>query len=312
MTTVTRRQFLGVAGATVAAPALLFGRSNAPRYPIAFSTLGCPKWPWARILEQAAAMGFVAIELRGIEGQIDLTKRPEFAPGQIATSRKDLQAAGVTICNLGASTRLHESEAAKRAEQLDEGRKYIDLAHQLGAPYVRVFGNNFPKGEPREAVLARVVEGLRTLGEYAKGGGVTVIIESHGDFTDSPTLVEVLKTTALPNVGLLWDAHHTFVAGKEDPAVTVKALGTYIRHTHLKDSRPKGTGTDVQYVLPGTGVVPMRDQVNALARIGYRGLYCFEWEKGWHPEIEEPEVAFPKYVEFMKKALADAGVAPKD
>ncbi len=308
MTSISRRAFLALAGAATAAPALLFGRSRAPRYPIAFSTLGCPKWPWGRILEQAATMGYRAVELRGIEGQIDLTARPEFAAGRLAASRKDLEAAGVTICNLGSSTRLHESEPAKRAAQLDEGRRYIDLAHQLDAPYVRVFGNNIPPGEAKPAVLARVIDGLRTLGEYAKGSGVSVIIESHGDFTDSPTLLEVLKTTAMSNVGLLWDAHHTFVAGKEDPATTFKALGTYMRHTHLKDSRPKDK--DVQYVLPGTGVVPMREQVNVLVRGGYRGLYCFEWEKGWHPELEEPEVAFPRYVEFMRQALADAGVTP--
>ena len=43
-----------------------------------------------------------------------------------------------------------------------------------------------------------------------------------------------------------------------------------------------------------------------LAKGGYRGYYGFEWEKAWHPEIEEPEVAFPHYAEFMRRALADA------
>src|ERR671911_244341 len=37
------------------------------RLPISFSTLGCPKWPWKRVLDQASQMGFAAIELRGIE-----------------------------------------------------------------------------------------------------------------------------------------------------------------------------------------------------------------------------------------------------
>jgi hypothetical protein len=41
---------------------------------------------------------------------------------------------------------------------------------------------------------------------------------------------------------------------------------------------------------------------------GYQGLYSFEWEKKWHPEIEEPEVAFPQYVETMKGLLQAAGV----
>jgi sugar phosphate isomerase/epimerase len=43
---------------------------------------------------------------------------------------------------------------------------------------------------------------------------VGILIESHGDFTDSPTLLELLKGAAMDNVALVWDAHHTFVAGK--------------------------------------------------------------------------------------------------
>ena len=203
---------------------------------------------------------------------------------------------------------MHEADPKVRAAQLDEGRRFIDLANRLGVPYVRVFGDKVPAGETRAAAIARVIDGLRTLGEHAKGSGVSVIIESHGDFTDSPSLLEILKGAAMPKVALLWDAHHTCVASKEDPAATFKVLGSYVRHTHLKDSRPEGTG--VRYVLTGSGTVPVRETVAVLAKGGYRGYYGFEWEKAWHPEIEEPEVAFPHYAEFMRRALADAGVKP--
>jgi sugar phosphate isomerase/epimerase len=116
-----------------------------------------------------------------------------------------------------------------------------------------------------------------------------------------------MTAVGLPNVALLWDAHHTFVAGKEAPAETFKALGRFIRHTHLKDSRPEGS--DVRYVLTGEGTVPLKETVRVLAAAGYAGYYCFEWEKKWHPEIEEPEVAFPHYVRVMTAYLAEAARA---
>ena len=294
--------------ATMAGPAILRARQRPPQFPISFSTLGCPKWPWTRILEQASAMGYAAVELRGIEGEMDLTKRPEFAGSRLDQTLKDLAALNLKISDLGASARMHEADPAVRAAQLDEGRRFIDLAHRLNAPYVRVFGDKAPPGEPRASVVARVVDGLRTLGEHAKGSGVAVIIESHGDFTDSPSLLQILKGAAMPNVALLWDAHHTVVAGKESPASTFAALGSYVRHTHLKDSRPEGT--DVKYVLTGTGTVPVRETVVVLAKGGYKGYYGFEWEKAWHPEIEEPEVAFPHYAQLMRQWLAEAGVTP--
>jgi hypothetical protein len=55
--------------------------------------------------------------------------------------------------------------------------------------------------------------------------------------------------------------------------------------------------------LTGTGTVPVRRQVEALQKIRYRGFYSFEWEKRWHPEIEEPEVAFAQYATVVSGYL---------
>jgi sugar phosphate isomerase/epimerase len=277
------------------------GQARRPRVPLAFSTLGCPKWPWTTVLEQASKLGYSGIELRGIQMEMDLPKLPEFSGTRLSQTLKDLEALDLKVTDLGASARMHEADPARRASQLDEGRRFVDLAHQMKVPYVRVFGDQIPDGESKDAVVTRVIDGLRTLGEHARGSGVAVIIESHGDFTDSPTLLRLLKGVGMDTVALLWDAHHTFVAGKEPPAKTFDTMKAYIRHTHLKDSRPEGNG--VRYVLTGQGTVPVRETVNILSKGGYKGFYCFEWEKGWHPEIEEPEVAFPQFVERMREYL---------
>lgn len=290
---ITRREFL-VAGAVTAFMSRLSSGSEE-RLPLAFSTLGCPAWDWKKVLDYARAHGFAAIELRGIMGQMDLPSRPEFAPGQIAESKRQVADHGLKISDLGCSAEMHTADPSERAKQLADARRFIDLASTLEVPYVRVFGNQIHG--PREEVLARVVDGLHQLGEYGGPKGVTVIIESHGEFVDSPTLREVLTRADSKHVALLWDAHHTFVDGHEEPEHTVAELGQWIRHTHLKDS--VAVGKDRKYVLPGTGDVPMERQVMALRNIGYKGYYCFEWEKVWHPDIQEPEVAFPAYVKLV-------------
>ena len=285
--------------------------SSAPRgarLPIGFSTLGCPKWTFGQAVDFAATHGFAALELRGILDKMDLTQVPELTTG-LAATKAVLAAHDLSIDTLGASAEMHLVDPAKRAAAMDEARRFIDLAQRLGAPYVRVFGNTFVPTETRDATLTRVASGLRELGGYAKGRSVTVLIESHGDFTDSPTLLDLMKRTDSPNVAILWDAHHTFVSGKEQPEDTVRQIGPYIRHTHLKDSIP--AGNDRRYVLTGTGEVPVKRQIAALAGIGYRGFYNFEWEKRWHPEIEEPEVAFAQYATVVAGYLRDAGIAPR-
>ena len=285
--------------------------SGAARLPIGFSTLGTPNWDWIPTLDFAAVHGFASVELRGIRDTMDLSQRPEFQPSAIAQTRRELRNRGLVVPVLGASMNMHEKDAAKDAakyaDAMAETRRFIDVASALGAPYVRVFGNTFVKTAPREPQLAYIARGLRDLGAYAQPRGVTVLLESHGDFVDSPTLLEIMRLADSSAVALLWDAHHTFVGG-ESPETSVRELGRFIRHTHLKDSVP--AGTDRKYVLTGTGDVPVRRQVEALARSGYRGFYNFEWEKRWHPEIAEPEVAIAQYATVVSGYLRDAGVAP--
>jgi len=299
---LTRREFLAASGMAMVALRTGLGAEVTPQRMVGFSTLGCPGWEWAKILEFAQAHNFSAIELRGLQGSMDLPTRPEFQPDRIAQSRRDVAAKNLKIACVSSSAQLHDADEEKRKQQLADAKRFIDLAATLGVPNVRVFGNKIEG--PRDQVIARVAAGLHELGAYAGPKNVMVIIESHGDFTDSPTLLEILTRADSPNVGLLWDAHHTFADGKEDPEFTVQKLGKFIRHTHLKDSVPTNNGR--HYVLTGRGDVPVRKQVEVLTAFGYTGCYTFEWEKVWHPDLEEPEIAIADFAEFMRKIPVNA------
>jgi sugar phosphate isomerase/epimerase len=299
---IARRDFLERLALILAAlPGTIHAAGES--FPIGFSTLGCPSWDWLKILDFAKQNGFAAVELRGLEGTMDLPSRPEFAAARLEQSKKEIASRGLRISCVSSSANLHDT-GPQHEQQLADARRFIDLASQLGAPYVRVFGNKLVG--PRAAAIAHVAASLAELGDYAGPKNVTVLVESHGDFTDSPTLKEILEKAASSHVGLLWDAHNTYVDGKEDPAITVGQLGKYIRHTHLKDSRMEG-GAD-HYVLTGRGDVPVKRQVELLVAAGYAGCYSFEWEKAWHPEIEEPEVAIADFarvvVEYLQAAAA--------
>jgi sugar phosphate isomerase/epimerase len=279
------------------------------RFPIGFSTLGCPKWSWDKILEQAASLGYAGIELRGVEGDMDLPKRPEFSAVRIGETRRQIAEHGLVVTDLGASAELHHRPGPARERQLDDARRFIDLAHNLGSRYIRVFPNGYLPDEPHQATLARIGETLASLGGFATGSGVGVLMESHGDLTDSPSLVAVMRVAeSSPQTGLVWDTHHTVVAGHEDPDTTWKAIGPWVHHTHIKDS--VAADKDRRYVLLGTGTVNVKAIVTTLVKGGYQGLYNLEWEKVWHPDIDEPEVAFPQYAKTMTEWLTGAGVKP--
>src|SRR4051794_32787536 len=177
---MTRRDLLGITAAAVAAPSILASKSSG-QLPIAVSTLGCPKWDWNTILRNTSQWGFAALELRGILDQMDLPKCPEFTGTRLQGTGHDLSAAGLRVSDLGASAQMHEPDPIKHAKHMDEARRFIDLAHQLEAPYVRVFPNQFIAGEDKRVTFDRISSGLHELGDYGKPAGVTIIVESHGE-----------------------------------------------------------------------------------------------------------------------------------
>jgi sugar phosphate isomerase/epimerase len=303
---ITRRNFVKSLSLAALAPPFILGQP-AKRLPIAFSTLACPAWDWMKILDFAAAHGFAAVELRGLQGNLDLPSHPVFAASQIAQTKREILAHGLRIACVSSSAHMDESAAVKRAEQSSDAKRFIDLAASLDAPFIRVFGTNPDNEEPvtpSESLKALVASNMKELGDYAAPRNVTVLIESHDNFVTSAPLSDVLRRADSQHVGLLWDAHHTFADGKESPEYTVSQLGKWIRHTHLKDSVP--AGKERKYVLTGRGDGPIKRQVAALQKLGYQGFYCFEWEKVWHPELTDPEIAVADYARVISGYLRDA------
>ncbi|GAB3985607.1 sugar phosphate isomerase/epimerase [Spirosoma daeguense] len=295
----TRRTFLktsiGLAGATT------LGFSFADKQPrLAFSTLGCPKWTLDQILKTASSEGYEAIEIRGIQGELFLPKCPEFStPTKIAETRKRFTDSNVKVCNLGASTNLHIMDPAKREKNMDEARQFIDLAQQLSCPYVRVFPNDLPKNQDREQTINLISEGLSELGHYAQKANVTVLLESHGEVIWKDILLRIMKQAEQPNVGLIWDIFNMWSVTKEPPKEVYQTLKKYIRHAHIKDG--KLVDGKPHYTFVGQGEAPLKEAIDSLKEGGYAGYYSFEWEKMWHPEIAEPELAFADYPKSIRR-----------
>jgi sugar phosphate isomerase/epimerase len=276
------------------------------RLPIAFSTLGCPSWEWKKILDFARQHRFAAIELRGLEGNLDLPSHTIFAPDRIEQRKREIRENQLKIACVSSSANLYFADQEKRTKELGDARRFIDLAARLGAPFVRVFGGKEESDRsrlPDQETKARVAAGLHELGNYAGPRRVKVLLESHDHFTATPSLKDVLHAANSHHVGLLWDAHHTFADSNEEPEFTVKQLGPWMGHTHLKDST--GSGEDRHYVLTGRGNVPIRRQIESLRSSGYKGFYCFEWEKLWHPDLEAPEIAIADFARVVGECMGD-------
>jgi len=301
---ITRKDFLQTSGILLAA--MMTGSSfyDKKQLPLlSFSTLGCPDWSFQQIIDFAAAHGYQGIEMRGLLRQMDLTKCNEFSSADNITGTLErMKAKKLQFVNLGSSCNLHLAEPVKRKENLDEAKRFIDLAQKIHCPYVRVFPNNFPKDQDKQATIDLIVKGLQELGDYANGKNVMVLMETHGEVVHSEDLQNIMQKANHPQTGLIWDVTNMWTVTKEPPAQAYEKLKKYIRHTHIKDASM--VNGEPKYTFLGKGEVPIFDAIALLQKGGYKGFYSFEWEKMWHPELAAPELALADYPEAMKKNLA--------
>ncbi|MFL0206330.1 sugar phosphate isomerase/epimerase family protein [Aquirufa sp. 2-AUSEE-184A6] len=242
---------------------------------------------------------YAGIEIRGIKGDLDLPSNPLFSSSNIASTKREVVDANIKIVNLGSSTNLHFLDLSKRQKNLDEAKKFIDLAHQVDCPFVRVFPNDLPKDQDENATVDAIINSLRELGDYAKTSGVKVLLESHGKVIKSDMLLHIMQSANHANVGLVWDFFNMWSITKESPEQMYASLKKYIFHTHIKDATLTEKGET--YTLLGEGNSPVREALHELKAGGYQGYYSFEWEKLWHPEIQEPEIAIPHFAKNFTK-----------
>jgi sugar phosphate isomerase/epimerase len=265
-----------------------------------FSTLGCPAWALERVAEAAGDYGYAGVELRLIDGEV-IT--PALVRGNLGRIASLFGVNGPKVIGLGASARFAMADPEERAKNEREVVELLDLARELGIPMVRVFGGRVASGEPLDLAVSRLAESLNRLASHAERAEVAIGLETHDDFSSSATVAEVLRRVPAASIGALWDTHHPFEMG-EPTAVVWTNLANRLLHVHLKDAKRRAdAGWDL--VLLGEGDVPCREILRALVLRGYSGWVVAEWEKKWHPQLAEPEVALPQHFAKMRDWIAD-------
>jgi sugar phosphate isomerase/epimerase len=270
---------------------------------IGFTTLACPGWDLGQIIRCALDNGYDGVDFRGYRGQLVLYELPEFTTGLDRTIAAFRQAKIEVPC-LSTSARMFCRTEAQAQASLKEVSAYAELARRMGAGLLRVFGGGLEK-TPLEEAIPKAVAHLRVLADAAARCGVGLVIETHDDWIATSSLARVMAQVDRANVGVLWDINHPFQLAGESLEESYRNLGRYTRYTHVKDSRKLADGK-LQYTLPGEGQVDIRRAVALLKSGGYDGYLTVEWEKQWHPDLPEPEVALPAYARALREAIAGA------
>jgi len=195
----------------------------------------------------------------------------------------------------------------ERQANVDELKRYSDLAAELGARYVRTFLGELPAGtSPDQVLYENISDCLRVAADHAQSLGVIIAIEPHDDFVRTSSITPIItRLDHHPALRVIWDIANAFSAG-EDPADGFEFIKDVLAYVQVKD----GKKNESEWMLChlGKGNVPLRKALEFLLASGYQGAYSVEWEYAWHPELDPPEIALPEALRTLEELLSKATV----
>ena len=260
---------------------------------LSFFTLGCPNWNIEQVIANAREYGYDGIELRcHPDGHLN----PEAPNEEAEKVGKQFADAGLVLSCLSGYTTFSSLSEEERKKNLDTIKRNVELATIVGAPYIRTFGGQLPEGTTLEQRMPDMADCLKEAGDYAASKGVQILLETHDDWALPDNTLALFKKADSEGVSLIWDIYNTWVAGADIKDSFGKLL-PYIKHTHVKDGKRSG---HTELTLLGEGEMPWEELAGLFKGADYQGHHSVEWEKPWHPEIEEPEVALPAAAKFLR------------
>ena len=249
-----------------------------------YSTLGSPDLTLEQVFALAARHGLPGVEIRALAGTIDLPAHFAAAYGTPEALATQVRAQPVKILALDTSLRLAGGNAVEREAFV----KFLPWAEALGVRRLRVFdgGHAADAGTHRE--MAETVAWWRAL-RAEHGWQADLMVETHDALFTAEAIHQFLRVA--PGTAILWDTHHTWKKGGEDPLVTWRAIAPHVVHMHVKDSvSVPSEKHPFSYRLPGDGEFPMKP-LREVIRAEYTGPVSLEWEKLWHPYLAPVEDA---------------------
>lgn len=239
---VPRRQFLATLAGS-AATALLHDHAIAAQAPPVFgggpARLGtvthnlAKDWDVATIIKRCEETGFEAVELRtthahGVE--------PAIGEGDRAEVRRLFASTPVRLLSLGSVCEFHSPDAAVVRRHIDDCKRFITLAHDIGALGVKVRPNGIPKDVPEEKTIAQIGAALRECGEFARPAGIEVWVEVHGkDSAHPPRVAAMMKACGHESVGVCWNSNPDDLMGGKSVKPAFDLLKPWIRNVHINE-----------------------------------------------------------------------------
>jgi 2-keto-myo-inositol isomerase len=235
-------------------------------------------------IRAASAAGFDCLEIWA-------AKLRDFLKSRTTAELKNLLAEeNVEPYSINSIERVTFRDAEGHARLLAECEEMCRIASEIACPFVVVVPGPLPAGASREDVIEESVQVLTKLGAIAQRHSVALAFEFLGQKNCSAQTLdiadEIVRRTARPNVGLVIDSFHFYAGGSDLRSINeLDPDRLFIFHINDAEDRPPDELEDRHRLLPGLGILPLKEIIRALGNIGYDRVVSVEifrpeyWER---------------------------------
>jgi sugar phosphate isomerase/epimerase len=189
-------------------------------------------WDIPTLIKNCVQTEFEAVELRtthkhGVEPSLSKQQRSEV--------RQRFADTGVSLLSLGSTCEYHSPEPVVVRKNIEETKRFIELAHDIGALGVKVRPNGIPREVPEEKTLEQIGKSLQECGVTGAGYGVEIWLEVHGKDSCLPGRVRrMMENAGHPQVGVCWNSNAEDVEN-ESIKKSFEMLKPWLRNAHINE-----------------------------------------------------------------------------
>lgn len=316
MKTIDRRSFLklstgtglalATAGAWLGTPSVHaiepINRAGKPRLLLSLAAYGFRDYfEWMRGKQKTIAEAGKKMDMfkfvdycadHGCEGA-ELTSYffdPKTTTDDLLKLRRHAFLRGVMISGSAVGNNFARSKGKELDDEIADVKKWIDQSAVLGAPHIRVFAGQPPKGTDEATVAKNCIAALEECCDYAGKKGIYLGLENHGGIVATPEqLLSLVKAVNSPWFGVNLDTgnFHT-----EDPYADLARLAPYAVNVQVKVEIQRGAKAPKEES-------DIKRLVKILRDANYQGFVALEYEAK-----PDPYEAIPKHLTELRAAMA--------
>ncbi len=278
---LSRREWLTHLPAAAVAGTVVSSTSAADRTPaepfvycLNTSTISRQKKSLVEEVEIAARAGYGAIEpwVNELDGHVK-------QGGKLKDVAKQVRDAGLVVADVIAFFEWIVDDEGRRKKALEDARRYMDLAQQVGSPRIAAP----PAGATKQTGLdlRRAAERYRALLEIGDRLGVVPQVELWGFSTTLGRLGEAALVAVEADHSracVLTDVFHLYKGGSGFSSLKLLSPAA-LQVIHMNDypaDPPRAVISDGSRVYPGDGVAPLKDMLRDLRAQGCRPVLSLE------------------------------------